>query len=384
MAAKRYLIVSRWFHPANSPRAHRTTELAKELSRQGHQVTVVAPYDPQQLKLAKEFGIRLVDLGSGRLPAIPTKFKGRPSFFLRAIRRTALMSLAYPEIDLVPRVLTALKNLPKHDVLISIAAPHQVHWGTARAIKANGNLADVWIADCGDPFMGQENDSFRPAFYFAYAEKAFCRVADAIVVPIEGARGAYYPEFHEKIHVIPQGFRFEDYVHLKGKHPGGKGLVRFAYAGLFIPGRRDPSALLEVLKGSRCSFEFHIFSGNPDIVKPFADLDERIIIRDFMPRMELMSELASMDFLINIENAGAKQSPSKLIDYWLCGRPILSVETSSVSEGIVSEFLNRNYVHRYVIDQPGRYNISTIAKSFDALASEVLAVRKLQGGGGAR
>jgi hypothetical protein len=35
------LIISGSFYPINSPRSHRTTELAKELSRQGHDIKVI-------------------------------------------------------------------------------------------------------------------------------------------------------------------------------------------------------------------------------------------------------------------------------------------------------------------------------------------------------
>ncbi len=40
---KRILIVSRYFHPEMSPRAHRTTELALELDRTGQDVEVALP-----------------------------------------------------------------------------------------------------------------------------------------------------------------------------------------------------------------------------------------------------------------------------------------------------------------------------------------------------
>lgn len=39
----RILIVSGFFYPTNTPRAFRTTELAKEFARCGHEVTVMIP-----------------------------------------------------------------------------------------------------------------------------------------------------------------------------------------------------------------------------------------------------------------------------------------------------------------------------------------------------
>src|SRR5690606_30622624 len=100
-----------------------------------------------------------------------------------------------------------------------------------------------WIADCGDPFMGNK---FRTrAFYFKYVEKWFCRKADFLSVPIEGAIQAYYPEFKEKIKVIPQGFNFKDFA-IPESVPNNP-LPTFIYAGTFYPGLRDPTSFLEYL-----------------------------------------------------------------------------------------------------------------------------------------
>lgn len=38
---KKILIVTNGYYPKNSPRSFRATEFAKELHRQGHQVTVI-------------------------------------------------------------------------------------------------------------------------------------------------------------------------------------------------------------------------------------------------------------------------------------------------------------------------------------------------------
>lgn len=380
MGAKSYLIVSRSFYPGNSPRANRTTELAKELSRQGHQVTVLTPHHPEQDALADQFGLTVVDLGPDRLPEIPVQWSGRSNYLLRGLRRGLQMAFEYPSIELVWRVRAALRRLPHYDVLISIAVPHPVHWGTALAFKKHMEPADVWLADCGDPFMGEENDSFSHPFYFGYVEKAFCRKADAIVVPVEGAQEAYYPDFRDKIHVIPQGFRFADYDDIKTMMPVNDGVVRFGYAGMFIPGRRDPTRFLEHLAERSEAFEFHVFSKNPALVEPFASCDPRIIIRDFLPRDGVLRELAAMNFLVNFENIGNRQIPSKLIDYWLCQRPILNLKSDELRTEVIDEFFQGQYQQALAIDSPARYEISNVVRQFDQLASQILATKSAKRG----
>lgn len=41
MTSKKILIISRTFYPENSPRSFRTTELAKELARQGNNLLIL-------------------------------------------------------------------------------------------------------------------------------------------------------------------------------------------------------------------------------------------------------------------------------------------------------------------------------------------------------
>lgn len=373
MPAKKYLIVSRSFFPANNPRANRTCELARELCRQGHHVTVLTPHHHDQDDHAREYGMTMVDLGKDWWPEIPIMWRGKPSLLLRAIRRGLKLTIEYPSIQLAWRVPRRLKTLPKHDVVISIAAPHAVHWGVARLAAGKEFPASAWLADCGDPYMGAENDSFPVFFYFKYPEKSFCRRADAITVPVVGAREAYYPEFRDKIHVIPQGFRFADYAHLERIEPRHDGIVRFAYAGLLIPGRRDPGRFLSHLIQRKERFEFHVFTRYPALVAPFATSDPRIIIRAFIPREGLLKELAAMNFLVNIENVGSRQTPSKLIDYWLCRRPILNLKSHEIHPEVIDQFFAGDYRKALQINRPERYEIGTIVRQFDQLADEVLA-----------
>ncbi len=375
MAKKKFLIVTRAFFPGNSPRAHRATELAKELCRQGKHVIVLTNVSAGQAVLVDEYGMNFVDLGSGRWPEIPIVWRGKTHLALRALRRLLWKFVAYPEIETSFRIFQRLPVDQQFDCIISIAAPHTVHWGVAWRLSRSPRLGATWIADCGDPFMGQENDSFSPAFYFRWVEKAFCRRADWITVPTEGAKDGYYPEFRDKLQVIPQGFRFEDYESLRSVPQIADGVTRFAFAGLLIPGRRDPRKLLDFLITREEAFEFHLFTRSRALVEPYAARDSRIILHHFVPREELLPRLAAMDFLLNIENFGQKQTPSKLIDYWLCGRPILSIKSFELDPSVVDAFLRKDYTRTLQIDRPDQYRIENVAATFIALAERTTASR---------
>ena len=74
-----------------------------------------------------------------------------------------------------------------------------------------------------------------------------------------------------------------------------------------------------------------------------------------------------MDFLINIGNGTKVQTPSKLIDYTLAKRPILTIETNDIKENIISEFLEGNYDNQDAPIDISRYDIHNVAQQFLSL-----------------
>ncbi|MEL7834379.1 hypothetical protein [Fodinibius sp. Rm-B-1B1-1] len=363
---KNILIVSGSFFPVNSPRSFRTTELVKEFARQGHKVTLLTvKNDEYHIPFENEFGVTIKDLGPLNLPDINLNKGARVQKLGKRIIRRALYQLfEYPDIELMYRVKKALAFEKGYDLLISIAVPHPIHWGVAWAWREENPIAKTWVADCGDPYMGQTLDSFSKMFYFKYFEKNFCFKADYITVPIKEAKKAYYPEFRDKIRVIPQGFKFDDIEIDPADHQKNP-VPTFAYAGGFIPGGRDPRAFLEYLTSIEWDFKFIIFTKNKNMVQPYLErANGNIEIRDYLPRKELLQFLSGMDFLINFENKTSLQLPSKLIDYYLTARPVLSVSSFEIDETVIKEFLFGNYENQYKFENMDRYKIENVCDQF--------------------
>ncbi|WP_199117572.1 glycosyltransferase [Pedobacter sp. ASV28] len=365
MEAKKILIVSRTFYPENTPRAFRTTELAKQLSATGHEVTVITPRKGTlHDEFEKQHRISIKDLGTPTWKQIKVSGSGIKRLMLRIQARLFNLLFMYPDIQtmfLVNKALRKEKNT--YDLLLSIAAPHPVHWGTAWANKKGNPIAKKWIADCGDPFMGGENDTFKRLFYFKYFEKWFCRKANFITVPIADSITAYYPEFRHKIRVIPQGFRFED-VKIVDQVSKNK-VPTFAYAGTLIPKIRDPHEFFEFISHIESDYKFIVYTNNPDHVRKYQEQSNgRIELKPFLPRLALLTELQQMDFVVNFENIGPKQSPSKLIDYAIINKPILSVKTFGFDNRPFLEFLNGNYDGQLHIPDPDQYRIENVCNKF--------------------
>lgn len=371
MTSSKILVVSSAFFPENSPRSFRTTELVKELARQGHQVTLYTlKNDEFHVPIEKEFGIEIKNLGKRRLPIIDVA-KG-PKFFSlikRIVNRILLQLVLYPDFELMFMVRKALKKEKRtFDLLISIAVPHPIHWGTAWAQTKNKPLASKWVADCGDPFMGTKHDSFNKLFYFKYVEKWFCRNADYIAIPKIMMKENYYPEFHHKIVEIPQGFKFEE---VETKNYSKNEVITFAFAGTFIRTTRNPSPLLDFLVTIEEPFKFIVYTETQDLLLPYkAKLGDKLVIKNYIPRIELIKELSSVDFLVNISYDPVHQAPSKLIDYYLTGRPILSSLTNEFDNEIVAAFLKGDYNQTSVFDSIDKFKIENVTRQFLALINK--------------
>jgi hypothetical protein len=362
--SKRILIVTRAFYPEISPRSFRATELAFEFVRSGHRTTVITinrggVYKDllqayPELTIHTLLPLRFKEINDSRNRII--------SIIKRGFARILMLLFEYPNVELVFRISRALKKVSGFDLLISIACPHPVHWGVAKARSSTHRIADKWVADCGDPYMGDRADSFRKLFYFKYIEKWCFRKADFISIPFEGARDAYYPEFQSKIRIIPQGFRLDD-MDLP-KYKGRNSYPVFAYTGYFIPGKRDPRNFLEFLATCKNEFRFIVYTRMKDLIEPYqCKLRDKLIIRDFIPRKELLKDLAAMDFLVNFDNNIPTQLPSKLIDYTITGRPVLNIKDSGDFK-FFDEFIKGDYANKMILPEPETFNIERIAKQF--------------------
>lgn len=367
-AEMKILVISQHLHPMQTPRAHRTTELVKELARQGHEVTVYAvlgKYDYTEFQ--KENGVKVKNIPIRWMwHAYNSDDDKRRTLFDKVLMRLFHKNFEFPEIEFRYRIPQILKKDWNYDLLLSIGAPHHIHWGVARYRKHNSNrFPAYWIADCGDPFMmNNTTNGHRPRY--EKEERLFCELADRITVPVESAKSAYYQEYRSKIEVIPQGFQID--VITNNSEPSNT-VPTFAYAGTFYRDIRNPSTFLKYLASVEIDFRFIVYSAHTELIDPFKEaIGDKLIIRKPIPRQELIQELSKMDFLINIENHNSPaQVPSKLIDYALTGRPILSIDPVIFENQVVDQFLKRDYSNQLHLLDIDQYRIHNVANKFLAL-----------------
>ncbi|MGQ2982071.1 hypothetical protein [Flavobacterium sp.] len=372
MESKKILVVSRSFYPENSPRSFRTTELVKQFAKDGHDVTLITfKNDKEHVAFEKEHNVKIKDLGQLKYKNIDIdKGSKYVKAFKRVARRVAEMVFEYPNIELMQLVSKALKNEKGYDILVSIAVPHPVHWGVAAARTVKNPIAKTWIADCGDPYsgFGKKFLSEKASRLKKKALKALLS-ADYVTVPFDGAVNAYDSVLRPKIQIIPQGFNLEGINVFKGEI--NSPVKTFGYAGSFIPGRRDPRPFIDHLLSKGYDFKFVIYTKANELFAGYKDIiGDKLVLKNYIPREELLFELSKMDFLINFDNRNEVQLPSKIIDYALTTRPILNVDAYDIDEKAIEQFFAGKYEAAAMKINPEDYNIKTVAGKFIKLADK--------------
>lgn len=358
------LIVTHWFYPRQNPRAFRAFELYRELSKKNSVDVLIGDwkrllkhgddYHTLDCFSGQEVLNKNAKLSNKNIIQIGIKII---QFFIGDRYLLSGGQFLYKSID-----------LKKYDAVISIGLPFYVHWIVAKKIRKY-HAKVLSISDWGDPFDGDKVRKIAP--YFTRIQKNICNTFDYVVTPTENAIPYYqkYKMNKDGIKVIPQGFDFSEIV-ISDYQPNE--IPHFAYAGIFYHDKRNPEPFLNYLSQIDKDFVFTVYTVKhgpmyQNVLMKYKDiLKEKLIINDVIPRIECIKRLSTNDFLINIDNLGGVQVPSKLVDYTLSGRPILNFKQDEIPEELFNEFLSANYSGQYTINIDN-YNIKNVAAKFEGL-----------------
>lgn len=373
MHTKNIVITSYFFYPENTPRAFRTFELAKEFAKRGYNVLVFIPnYDYNYSEIENQYNFKVIKVKTGFLfnrnakkqSNVAVKQSSKKPFYINIMKwlyfghRTFEFSF-YLFYNLI-------KKIKKKSTIISISLPVNTVLSSYLFIKFKPSKVDKLIADYGDPYSG--NSALNIPNWHKWVEKKILKKINWITIPIEPAKKAYSNIIEErKIKIIPQGFNFDDItVEEYKKHD----IPHFAYAGVFYGDIRNPQNIMEYLSRTPTKFKFVIYTQKINHNIQIEDykklLGNKLEIIYNKQRLELIRELSRYDFLININNTNETQLPSKLIDYTLAQRPILSLDPKNFDEKKLNMFLNGNYTtqDKIIIDQ---HDIKSVVSKFELL-----------------
>ncbi|MGA6841336.1 hypothetical protein [Priestia megaterium] len=372
---KRILITSYYFEPEITPRAFRTTELVKEFLKRGYTVDLYIPNTEEKDKINLEncnmHYINSRKKISSKIMSSNEKLKkSKRNIIFRLLKKvtdhlTGGTNYLVYGYNLYKELLNS--NSKNYNLIISIGLPGHVHFATAKFLaKIKPNC--IRVCDYGDPFF--YNPAEKHIFYFKYIEKWATKQFNYISIPTVKSI-EYYTEYKNKdeIKIIPQGFNFSN-IKLDNYTPSN--IPNFCYAGYFYENIRNPKFFLDFLDTLTIDYRFTVYTSmkagfSRDICLAYKEkLGDKLILKDFIPREELIKKMSKMDFLVNFDNFNSNQVPSKIIDYTLSKRPILNINQGNFKEDTFNEFINKDYSNSLKINVED-YDIKTIVNKFEAL-----------------
>jgi hypothetical protein len=382
---KKILITTYIYYPLNSPRAFRITALARKLAERGHDITVVTAdinYDYCEHTKATNVKVETIKTGyllnkklAGKVETAKSAKPVNKSSFKRKVKSVVRRSLFYfiPDGHLFEYSVSLRQHLKRtdlnqYDVIISNSHPFAVHLGTALALK---NFKNVSIAETGDPHFF---NLFKLAPYQKSIESWVLSKFSYITIPVEKALSDYEKlNVVEKVKVIPHGFYFDE-VNTFDRNNEISSPISFSFAGRLYKNIRDPSKFLDYLysQHAQTDYTFTIYTDfsnreSMELLEPYyVKLGSKLIVNPLIPREECIYQLSKSDFLINIANTTANQTPSKLIDYTLTSRPILTVTNDFNESGLFEQFNKGNFDSYQAMDI-SQFDINQITMQFEEL-----------------
>lgn len=379
------LIISSFFYPEISPRAFRTTELVREFAKRGKNVTLIIPnreiYHRNPLDIK---GVTIIYASGEMQPMLSERSTSEPiagngqtkppkkTLGSRLPKWLQSAILYFYSHELFAKydtgLLTAAMQITQQqDMVISISYPCAVHLVTSRAVAANPALCGaIKIAEFSDPPMRDSKGRFIFGAYKSYL-RHWGRTFDYFVTPVEKAVECYSEYIdNDRIKVIPQGFDFSSQP-LKTYVPNPT--PTFVYAGRFYENIRDPKYFFDYLKTLDCNFRFDLFLIHLDpcfeqmINAAQQQVKGEIVVHKGMPREQLIEQLSGYDFLVNFDNSTSNASPSKLIDYAIAKRPILSFNEKTFKREVFEQFMLGDYSEKVDIDV-SPYDIRVVVDNF--------------------
>lgn len=385
---KKILVCSYFFHPEQAPRSFRTTELVKELSKRGHDITLIIPN--YEYDLSSEFeGVKVEKVQTGflfnrndKIKRISSGTKGKSNsakkksspFRLLLLRCFNIFeSLFYIEGKRSEYTLPVFFKLLKYrktnfDSVISIGLPFSSTFAIGLISLLFKKMGKIQIADYGDPF------SYSPiskrSFIARNIEQQILKKFDYVTIPTDLSIPAYTKLVaSNKIKIIPQGFNFEE---IRIANYSKNHIPTFIFAGVFYEIERNPRELFDYLLSINIDFKFIIYTdfnntSTMEILRSYEkELGEKLVVNDKIPRLDVITELSKCDFLLNINNISGVQAPSKLVDYTLSKRPIFEMTPGAFDPIKFDSFLHGNYSNSLSIDITS-FNITNVTNQFLSL-----------------
>jgi hypothetical protein len=262
------------------------------------------------------------------------------------------------------RKARALHRERPFDLVVSSGIPVSAHVAGRSAARA---LGLPWVADWGDPWGlnpvldALRSKAIRP--FDRWLERSLVRDADGLTVTTD-ALAQTYRELRQDAHpgrvmTLRMGYDSVEFAQAQALvgdairdllEPTGR--IRLVHTGLYYPGRRDPTGLIEVLSARPdLAQRLEVITVGPGDNEAFERLaQERGVGASFRwlglrPRIEAIAMQCAADVLLSFGFDSPYQIPGKLSEYAACDRPVLHIRGSQHDPSLeVMKYLRRSVI----------------------------------------
>lgn len=337
----KFFILSRSFPPQNVIGAVRPYEMAKYLSKKGHEVTVFCSYHDSSV--AKSFdvdlkGINVVSVPKNKIISLLDSRKSTnvvTSKFKAAVRFLSYPdSFKYAVNDYVKLIEDKIRLEGEPDYLITSSPVFSMH--VAGSILKDKYPNVKWIADYRDLWavsMYRKNRRNRDKSY----ENELVKKADMIVVVTNRMKEemSEYIDDPDRIIVIRNG---SDKRLIKSEFKDSL-RTSIVYTGGLYGGYRDVTPLLEALKDIKSDISIDFYGSESSVVSKYIDKYQNLNIKyhDSISKTEVNDVQDKSLFLVVALGSHEFEKgvlPGKFFEYLESGRPIIALcdEDSELAE----------------------------------------------------
>lgn len=258
------------------------------------------------------------------------------------------------------------------DRIISVSLPfssHMVGWKIKQRFPALH-----WTVDIGDPFSLQAKPLNNWSSRSLKWEKKVLETADASVVTTPATRELYAKKFGnlavEKMLVAPP--LLDPPWQKKSTTSVQDGVLMLGYFGAFYAGVRGPEPLFDLydeLVHQERRFELHWYGNVPPEAWGKTKTRSLLKVHGFQSRETVREAMMQMDVLVNVGNKTLWQLPSKAVEYYASGKPVLHLavlegdafERFFEGTGRVIRDLSGRVIKDEVVTDVKRYEVETVA-----------------------
>ena len=226
--------------------------------------------------------------------------------------------------------ICSIANVQPFDAIFVIHKPYEAVRAACRYKKKNNNIS--LFVYCLDPIANEIDASLglgRNLFWLTKRAELQCYRISDLIIQMNCNRRKYnssrYKKFHDKFcYTDFPLILIDDSIENKEKC-GDDDSIKLIYSGVLDSVYRSPEYLLKLLCAANntvpLSIDFYSRGNCEELIKlcPVANA------KGYVPNADLQRELKRADIMVNIGNKFSEMLPSKLLTYFMSGKPIIHI-----------------------------------------------------------